>query len=123
MGDVNGFFDQIGPAFIHILMVSPFVYQALNPVLMNYKYTFKRYEGGKIIDSKVTLPGLLPESEFIYIGVHLVMGVLLFVLVIYLEKRHWLAVIQGKDKKPDSHINFTDRSQPLIDIDSLQKSY
>jgi hypothetical protein len=52
MGDVNDFFDRIGPAFIKILMLSPFVYQALNPVLLNYKYTFKRYKDGKIIDSK-----------------------------------------------------------------------
>ena len=123
MGDVNGFFDQIGPAFIHILMVSPFVYQALNPVLLNYKYTFKRYEGGKVIDSKESLPGLLPESEFIYVGVHLVMGILLFLLVIHLEKRHWLSVIQGKDNKLDSHLSHINHTQPVIDIDSLQSTY
>jgi peptide/nickel transport system ATP-binding protein len=51
------------------------------------------------------------------------MGLLIFLLVIYLEKRHWLTVMHGKDKKPDSHLRQSDGSQAVIGINSLKKTY
>jgi len=80
-----------------IALCFPLIFQALNPISRSYEYMFQYYDTyyKDIRYWFTSFPGTLPESEYLFVGVHFAIFIVVFTLVIVLEKLNQRSIIRG----------------------------
>ena len=92
----NQFFQLVEIFFFRIALCFPLIFQALNPLSITYKYMFSGYWDNKLNYWQPGFEGVLPDSEYLYVGVHFVIFLFVFTLVLVLEKLNQRGIVRGE---------------------------
>jgi len=98
MSHDNQFFQLVENFFFRIALCFPLIFRSLIPLCLTYKYNFSYYNDyyGKLEYWLEGFEGVLPDSEYLYVGVHVGIFLFVFTLVLVLEKLNQRGIVRGE---------------------------